>query len=1097
MQFVAFGKRHWYGVARSRILKKSMKATIILLFYLGLQAATPLFSQEISLSLKKADLEDVFKAIQGQTHYRFVYTSDQMRVSQKVTIEVHKTTLDKVMEICLQNQPLTYKLEEKLVVIRFKDKNAVNNLVSVPFPDVNGKVTGEDGIPIAGATIAVKGTNKATATSDNGEFLLKEVEPGSVLIISSIGYQSQEFSLQGRTSVIIQLRLSVGSLDETVVIAYGTTTKRLNTGSVSKVSASEITKQPVSNPMAALQGRVPGLLVTQSSGLPGSAFFLQIRGKNSLSQGTQPMYIIDGVPFMLNSNSLSQSALNASSQSPLNSINPSDIESIEILKDADAIAIYGSQGANGVVLITTKKGHAGKTNLDVSFYTGFGKVTRTVDLLGTPEYLAMRREAYRNDAVNPTVSLAPDLLLWDTTRYTDWKKLLIGGTARITNAQATLSGGNAVTQYLLGAGYYSEVTVFPGDQPATRGSVRLNLSHTSPGGRLRITTNAAYSVDEKKLSYNDLTRFIYLPPDAPPIYDSTGNLNWVNGFDNPMSYLHRKYDGETLSLIANATIQYRVFPFLQLRANLGYNDMELSEQVAHPIKAQRPSASTTGSAEISESHLKSWIIEPQVQFTKPIGNNTLDILAGLSFQQRKQSSHKITGTQFTSDDLLGNMASAGQITATNSLSQYNYAALFGRINYSIQKKYIVNLNLRRDGSSRFGPSKRFASFGAIGGAWIFSEEKIFRTKTKFLSFGKLRGSVGVTGNDQIGDYQYLDAWNATNGSQYQGAAGILPAQLYNSTFRWERNKKTEAALELGLFKNRVQLTAAWYRNKADNQLVFYRLPAQTGFSTILKNLDAGILNSGFEIELSVKSEENKKIFWQSSINITIPKSKLLRYPGLDISSDKYNYIIGEPLDIFFGFDYLGVNDSNGVYQFLDINRDGKISTPSDIKHVGRIGQRFYGGILNTIRIGNFQADIFFDFRSQTGKNYLATLSTRPGAIGNQPVYVMDRWQKPGDRATVQRFTTTSSHPAFAAYNNYRSSSALITEASFIRLKNVSLAYELPFKLTQRMKLKGLRIYLRGQNLLTITGYKGADPETQNLITLPPLKVFTGGLQINL
>jgi len=1074
-----------------------MKLIALFLLILDLQTSAKPLQQEITLSLSNASLESVFKGIQQQTHYRFVYTKQQMSVAQKISIEVNKASLEKVLEICMRDQPLTYVLEERVVIIRFKPASPETLPPTYAVLTVSGRVSNEQEEPLAGVTIAVKGSNKGTASNEHGEFQLQDILPDAVLVISSIGYQSQEIHLLGRTTITVQLQLSVNSLDETIVIAYGTTTRRLNTGSVGKVTSVDISKQPVSNPVAALQGRIPGLLVTQSSGLPGAAFFLQIRGKNSLSQGTQPLYIIDGVPFMMNSISLSQSALSTSSQSPLNSINPSDIESIEILKDADAIAIYGSQGANGVVLITTKKGKAGKTNLDASFYTGIGKVTRTVDLLKTTDYLAMRKEAYKNDGVTPTASLAPDLLVWDTTRYTDWKKLLIGGTARITNAQATLSGGNNSTQYLLGAGYYSEVTVFPGDQPATRGSARLNLSHISPNGKLRLTANTAYSLDEKKLSYNDLTRFIYLPPDAPPVYDSAGNLNWTNGFDNPMSYLHRTYNGETSSLIANSTIQYRVIPLLQLKLNLGYNNMQLDEQVMQPIKAQRPSATTTGTAEISNSRLKSWIIEPQIQLNKPMKNAVLDILAGLSFQQRKQISSRITGTQFTSDDLLGNMASAGLITATNSLSQYNYAALFGRINYNIQKKYIVNVNLRRDGSSRFGPAKRFASFGAIGGAWIFTEEKFLQQKIKWLSFGKLRGSVGVTGNDQIGDYQYLDAWNTTNASQYQGTAGILPAQLYNSSFQWERNQKTEAALELGFLKSRIQLTAAYYRNKSDNQLVFYKLPTQTGFSTILKNLDASIMNSGLELELLSKNIIKQKFNWQSSINVTIPKSKLLRYPGLDISSDRYNYITGEPLDIYFGFDYLGVNDTTGIYQFRDLNRDGRISTPSDIMKVGRIGQRFYGGFLNTLHWGNFQADIFVDFRSQTGKNYLATSSTRPGAIGNQPVYVLDRWKKPGDRSRIQRFTTTSSNPAFAAYNNYRSSSALITEASFIRLKNVALSYELPRRVTERMKLKGLRFYLQGQNLLTITHYKGADPETQNLITLPPLKVFTGGLQINL
>lgn len=1074
-----------------------MKILILLTVIACLQVSARGFGQSVTLSLSNAPLEQAFKEIKKQTGYSFVFTRAQLKNTSLVTCQVKNAELKDALDICFRNQPLSFVIEDRYIVVQTKGAATQPSIPQLSTIDISGRVINENGDPLPGVTITANKSNKATSTNERGEFSLMGINDDDVLIITSVGYYREEIQVNKQNIFLIRLRISVGSLDETIVIAYGTTTRRLNTGSVSKVTSEEISKQPVSNPLAALQGRVPGLLVTQSSGLPGSAFFLQIRGRNSLSQGTQPLFIIDGVQFMMNSISLSQSALTPTSQSPFNNINPADIESIEILKDADAIAIYGSQGANGVVLVTTKKGKTGRSNLDINFYTGFGKVTRSVELLNTPDYIRMRREAYINDGITPNASIAPDLVVWDTTRYTDWKKLLIGETAKVSNLQATITGGNIQIQYLLSTNYYSEVTVFPGDQPATRGGARLNVSHTSVNNKFNVSVNTAYSVDNKKLSYNDLTRFIYLAPNAPAVYDSAGNLNWPSGFDNPMSYLFRKYNSETNSLIANANFQYKALSFLNLKLNAGYNLMQIDEQVQHPIKAQRPSSATTGSAELSDNNLKSWIIEPQAEFKKNLHKGVLDILAGLSFQQRKQYGNKVTGAQFTNDDLLGNISSAGLITATNKFSQYNYAALFGRINYNIRSRYIFNINLRRDGSSRFGSEKRFSNFGAFGGAWIFSEENFVKRHLKFISFGKIRGSIGVTGNDQIGDYQYLDSWTSTTSSQYQGSSGILPTQLYNPIFEWERNKKLELALEAGLFNNRVLFTAAYYRNKGDNQLVFYKLPTQTGFSNILKNLDANLLNKGFEIAITSKNIVKTNFQWQTNFNITIPSSKLLKYPGLEISSDRFTYMIDQPLDIFFGFEYLGVNDTSGAYQFRDLNNDGRISTPGDIIKVGRIGQKCYGGIQNSFTLHNLQIDVFVEFRNQTGKNYLATNATRPGAIGNQPVYVLSRWQKPGDFTDIQRFTTTATNPAFSAYNNYRSSSALITDASYIRLKNISISYRISKKLMEKIKVKDLRIYVLGQNLLTITKYEGADPETQNLITLPPLRILTAGIQVNL
>lgn len=1051
--------------------------------------------QNVSISVKNANLEKVFRQIEKQTLYRFVYAKETLEDAHPVSIEAEKASLQQVLNTCFTGQPLTYSITDNIIMIKAIPVAKTEIKTTPAYNDVSGRITNEQGELLAGATVSIKGTQQATATDLQGTFTLKNVSREVMLIISNIGYNTQIVPMNGKTLLFITLTPAINTLDETVVIGYGNTTRRFNTGNVGHVTAEDISKQPVSNPLAALQGRVPGLLITQKSGLPGSSFNVQLRGINSLKQGTQPLFIIDGMPLMLNSGSLSQLAPDV--QSLLNTINPSDIESIEVLKDADATAIYGSQGANGVVLITTKKSKEGKTKLDINAYTGIGKPSRLVNLLSTSQYLQVRREAFTNDGVIPSVSNAPDLIVWDTTRYTDWQKFLIGGSAKTTNIQASLSGGNAMTSFLLSGNYYAETTVFPNAKPAIRVSSRLNLNHVSSNKNFTAQLNTVFSADYKNQPFADLTGFILLPPNAPSLYDSSGKLNWVSGIENPMSYLFEKYKSETVNYLNNASLSYRVTHNVAVKLNAGYNNIQFSEQKQTPIKAQRPSSSTYGYLQLASGTLKSWVIEPQLQYKKATGIGSVEVIAGLSFQQRIQAANNISGSGITSDDLIGNISSASQSSTFNSISQYSYEAFFGRVNYNLHNKYIVNLNVRRDGSSRFGPTNRFSNFGAIGGAWLITEEAFAKKFLPFVSFAKLRGSYGITGNDQIGDYQYVDSWSASSTNLYGGAAGLLPTRLYNGSYQWERNAKLEAGLEISFLKEAIFASLSYYRNRSNNQLVSYKLPSQTGFTTIVQNLDALVQNKGLEIEINTRIYKRKEILWQVSMNMTIPETKLLRYPGLESSSDKLNFAIGEPLSIIRTYNYLRVNPETGVYSFEDIDKDGRISSPNDLTNITFIGPEYYGGLQNQLTYKKWNLSVFLQFNKQKGRNYLTNLTSRPGLISNQPEWVMGRWQKPGDISLIQRFTTTSSNTAFTAYGNYRNSSALADDASFVRLKNISISYTLSEKFLKKLPIQGLQFFLKAQNLITITKYKGSDPETQSLLSLPPLQILTAGIQTNL
>ncbi len=1057
------------------------------------------FSQGITVALQNAPLESFFKIVEQQSTFSFVYSKEAIDQSKPVSIDAKNENLEKVLKTVFTSQPLSYSFNEKFIIIKVSEKKK-DSLI-----EVRGKVINENGDAVPGATVFAQLSKRGISTNELGEFILSAINDDDVLTISSVGYYKEEVRVNKESSILIRLRMAVSTLDETVVIAYGTTTKRLNTGSVGKVTAAEISKQPVTNPLAALEGRVPGLIVTQTTGIPGGSFKLQIRGQNSLSQGNDPLIVIDGVPFAPNNNKVNQVTgaftFNNNGLSPINSINPNDIESIEVLKDADATSIYGSRGANGVILITTKKGKPGKTKFNMNVYSGVGQITRHMEMLNTQQYLQMRREAFHNDGVQPTNTNAYDLLLWDTTRYTDFKDLLIGGNAGILDAQASVSGGSADTRFLIGGGYHHETTVYPGSSGDQRGSFHFNISHSPVKSKFFIMLTGSYWGEVNKVTTNDLSGSVTAIPNLPALYDSAGNLNWSSkgfSFTNPLSVLLQEYKANIHNLLSNLQFNYRFSDHLSFKVNSGYNHFDVDEVRINPIAAQDPATNPTGSSAFGSSKYQTVILEPQMEYVRAISKGKLSALAGFTWQQNTFSATSTNASGYTNDALLYSLGSASSINATSIYSQYRYAAIFGRINYNWEDKYLINITARRDGSSRFGPGKQYANFGAIGAAWIFSEESFFKNLSPVFSYGKLRASYGSSGNDAIGDYQYLDTWSATN-LPYQGNAGLSPTGLFNEDYSWEINKKFEAAIDLGFFSDRILISTSYFRNRSSNQLVSYALPAQTGFSSITQNFPALVQNTGIEAEISLVPVKSKNFSWLFAFNITAPKNELLKFDGLATSSYRTRYLIGRPLNILSGFNVVGVDDKTGVYQFL--GSDGTIkslpNTSTDVI-VGLLDldPKYYGGIKNSFTYKFIQLDIFFEYRKQIGASYLTGVGAVAGTRFNQPTVVLDRWQSPGQQTNLQQFTQTTANPAYLpiVYINAFGSNIQYTDASFIRLKNLSLSYSLSEKLIKKMKLENLKVYLQGQNLFVITDYKGADPETQNFSRLPPLKFLTAGIQ---
>ncbi|MDQ2719646.1 MAG: SusC/RagA family TonB-linked outer membrane protein [Bacteroidota bacterium] len=1109
----------------NRKLLKVMKLTIFFLTVFFLNVNAKGYSQ-ITLSFNNAPVEKVFKEIERQTGYGFLYTKTMLSDVPNVTLHVRNVSVNTVLEECFAGLALDFSIDNNTIVIArkkslIKEPGNIVSTISPPLIDIKGRVSNKNGDPIEGVTVKVKGTNIGASTNTNGEFTLIGVEENATLVFTSTNIESFETNVNGRKTLALIAQIRISPLDEVQVIAYGTKSKRLQTGDVSTVKAEDIARQPVSNPLLALQGRVPGVSIIQSNGLPGGSVTVRIQGTNSLTKGNIPLYVIDGVPFsgldLPNLASILNSDGQGSFGSPLNLINPADIESIDILKDADATAIYGSRAANGAILITTKKGIAGKMKANVNVQNGFSKLAHFVPLLNTQQYLEVRKEALKNDniTVQPT-----DYDLngtWDTTKNTNWQKELLGGTAKFTDVQVSLSGGAKNSNYLVGAGYHRETTVFPGDLNNQRGSVHINLNNSSVNQKFKVQVSAIYSLSKDQLTNTDLTSAaLNMPPDAPSLYNSDGSLNWqplsdgTSSWKNPLSYLEESYQSIANNLIANTVLSYQIIPDLTIKSNFGYTFNQSNEYLTSPLSSIAPElrATTPRYSTFGNNKSTSWIIEPQVYYKKKIGKNIIDVLIGSTFSKIGLNRDQFNAQGYTSDISMTNLSGATTVTVgPNIASIYKYAALFGRVDYNYDNRYIIALNARRDGSSRFGSENQFNNFGSIGTSWILSNERFFASMLPIISFAKIRASYGTTGNDQIGDYQYLNLFNPVSyASPYQQSASLALSRLPNPYIQWEETKKLQGGIDLAFLNDKIVLGVGFYKNRSSNLLNSNLLPLMTGFSRILENFPAVIENRGLEITLQATIIKSKRFQWNADINGTFPKNELVSYPGLATSSGANFYVIGQPLDVIKAFHFTGVDPTTGLYTVAD--KDGNpvstgLSLTTDRNVLINPDRKFYGGLNNDFKFGNFELSFLFQFVKQNSSADYAILGNYPGDFysdiynsprGNQPVEVLDRWQKPGDIATHQQYshlypTTLDTPLGYADNSDY-----IVKDASYLRLKNLSFSWTIPGNWIHKSSFQNIRIYTQGQNLFTVTKYKGEDPESLSGLSLPPLRTIVFGIQ---
>jgi TonB-linked SusC/RagA family outer membrane protein len=1076
----------------------------------------------ITTPAQTEDLKTILDQITRETGFLFTYPENMIREVKQVVVPAGTRSVSAMLDLALRDTGLRYWQSNRMVAI-FKDLRPEEPEPEAPrVYTIQGHVTGSDGMPLPGATVLVKGEGNFTTTDTEGKFAIKATAL-DVLMVTSMTYKTKEVLVSGRALVDISLEENIAVLNEIVVNAgYWSVKERENTGNISWLSEEQIRRRmTTANSVSLLSGQMPGVFVQQRSGLPGGGYDLTIRGKNSLrSEGNYPLYLIDGVPYP--ASSVSSQAVGGAAitnSSPLSHINPADIERIEVLKDADATAIYGSRGANGVVLITTKRGQPGKTSLDINVYQGTGQITRTMPLLNTRQWVAMRKEAFKNDHVeirpeqvfqdrfgedSVILSTAPDITEWDTTRNVDWQKELLGGVARITQAQIGVNSGTEQTQFYFGGGFYKETTVFPGDFGMVRGSGHFNLNHRSTNNRFKLGFTASYMITSNKLPAQDFTgKALELAPNAPDLYSEDGSVNrsWERYWFNPAMLLERLYKSTTDNLMASGFMSYSILPGLTLKNTFGYTKLATSEVNTTPISSQQaPSgvapSTLKGSSGHADNSIHTWISEPQIEFEHMIGLGKLSVLAGATYQESILSQKTLYASGYTSDPLIESLTAATSIeTVIDAYDKYRYNAVFGRINYNWDGKYILNLTGRRDGSSRFGPGNRYGVFGAAGASWIFSREWWIEDRLTWLSFGRLRASYGTTGSDQIGDYQFLDAY-ASNDLVYYGTSTTAPTRLVNSDYSWEVNRKLEAALRVDLFRDRLMMEASWYSNRSTHQLIGKSVSEATGFDQVQMNWPVEVLNTGWEFLVSSVNVASDRFSWRTSLNVTLPRNELKSFPDLENSSYANVYAVGYPLSVRKMYKFTGVNSQTGLYDFEDVNADGVINNKD--RQSFNVGIYAYGGLQNTIVYNAWELDVYLQWVNQDAYNGLFGILAYPGTrTSNQSAAILDRWQEPGDDARFSAFSQNTDLAKAQSFANFRNSDRTVSDASYIRLRNVSLAYHLRREWIERMHLKQCKLYVQGQNLATWTRYLGSDPETQDVRTAPPLRLVSVGVQLTL
>lgn len=1077
-------------------------------------------SKKLDLASEEKTLKEFFQTIESKTEYTFMHNN--IDLDQKVNINVNQTSLDNILKTVLTPMSLTYEVRNRQILI----KNLIENIQSKPAESqprksVTGTVLDQNGETVIGANVIEKGTTNGTVTDMDGNFSL-QIQEGAVLQISYIGYLEQDIIVGSQNNYSIILKEDLQALDEVVVVGYGTMKRSDLTGSVASVSTDRINNLTSSSFQQALQGSVPGVEVVQTTGSPGASMTVRIRGNGSITAGNDPLYVIDGFP--VSGGSRGKNGF-AGGSNPLGTLNPSDIESIDILKDASAAAIYGSRGANGVVIITTKRGKEGKGRITLDVYTGLQTASKKVDVLNAEEFAELHIESRHNGWVrsggDPNTpnenrgryAVTPIYLDRSQWHKTDWQDEVLR-TGLIQSYTLGANGGNKNVHYALSANYYQNDGIVI-ETSMKRYAFRANIDG-QVNNRLKVTASMAPSytinlgaqTDGHFSSGGALGQAMRMPPIISP-YNEDGSytnplsmrnasaLGSIGAIDNPVAVLKEdEYKLGQARMLGSISAEYKIIEGLKFSTSFGFDGIFNRVHQFLSSKTGRgatpppnvPSGMASSSQEIE------WLNENLLIFQKEINeHNSLTATSGISWQKNDYQYIRINGLNYPNDNVQYVSAAGTVESGTENRNEHALLSYFGRVNYSLYNRYLLTTTLRRDGSSRFGKKKKYGLFPSAAIGWRMSEEE-FMKNVSFITNLKWRLSYGVSGNNDIANYAHIPT--LANNSYILGmnprqVNAINANRLANEYVSWETMRSFNLGVDISMFSNRIDLSIDTYKSNTDGLLLDVNIPAVSGFVTSLENIGE-VENRGLEIAINSRNITGR-FNWDTGFNISFNRNKVLSLGGSAgdfIDSGDFNRtVVGKPMGLFYTrvtdgifqtmeeitsyYAQTGVqNPQPGDRRFKDINGDQVIDN-NDMDFTGDPNPDFIFGFTNNFRWKNFQLNIVINGSYGNDVYYRDPAALNLNGNVNNNFWARDRWRSPEQPGSgnIPRAVF-----GFTTYSDI-SSDFYVVDASFMRLSNATLSYTIPEKITRKINIENTRIYISGQNLVTWTkNYPGFDPE---------------------
>lgn len=989
--------------------------------------------------------------------------------------------------------------------------------------NVNGTIVDKDGNPLIGVTIFEKGTDNGCITDFNGQYQLSLSNRDAVIVISYVGYKTQELKGDQLVEKIV-LEEDAVALDELVVVGYAVQKKKELTGSTSSLKASDKKLSVTTSLDQMMQGNLSGVNITNASGMPGGAVRVSIRGVGSINGSNEPLFVIDGIPVSNSDNSGVNGRFGGSVQNPLSMLNPNDIESIDVLKDAAATAIYGSRATNGVVMVTTKRGKKGqRTTVNLSASYGLQSLPKEIEMADSDLYLTVRNEAVNN--YNTQNNLKPGDNLYKTLEVnprpgqpdTDWIDLITHDQAAVQNYEVSVSSGSEKTRFYSSLGYFDQEGIILTNR-FRRYSLRTNVDHDisnafQTGVSIALSKTINNRVPNDNVGNGIFTRSIEQRPFDVPFKEDGRYM--IGGVDIPrhngIQVLNeQKSKNEWYRVLANAYLTIKLLEGLEYKLSLS-GDIRYSNDYLKLTK-DHPYGSPKGEITDYRSMMQNYLIDNTLTYTKQIKDFNFTALGGYSMQEINTDASSIVGKDFPSSQF-DYINAAGRINSASTTGGKNrLISTFFRLNMGYADRYLFTFSIRADGSSKFADGNQWGTFPSVSGAWRISNESFF-PKDGIISDLKLRASWGMTGNQEgIGNYDSRSL--ANGGHNYNGQDGIAITTLANPDLKWEKSDQTNIGLDLSLFNDRVTVGMDYFIKNTKDLLYDRPLHTTTGFSSITQNIGS-MRNTGFEFNVESHNIMNDRFSWDTQFNISTIKNKLTSLiDEKPIPVGNHVLQVGQPIGSFYMYKMDGIYQDNqevpeklyakgvraGDIKYADKDNDGDL-TPADKEIVGKPLPDFFGGLTNRFRYGNFDLTIFNTF--SVGNDVYATGMGGIDAVGHNNYgmrkdIAANRWTGPGTNNSIPR--------AMISTHNTQASTYLLHDGSYFKFKDVTLGYTLPSNLTQKLNISNMRVYLSAQNLWTISSYPGYDPEVsysvnnsktmgEDAMTVPQLRTFVCGFNL--